>query len=740
MANEIITTFQLDVSQYTQAINAAIGSMQTYDKAAEEAAKDTANLSGESGSAAKKVRELSTASDQTAQRLAKVGDAAKDLGTELKETAKSSLDVTQGFGRVGQAAVQLGRVAIAALGPIGIAISAVAAALVGLAKIFFDTERGSETLDRALSVVRTVLDRILGLAQQLTFTLVDTFKNPQQAVKDLWEAIKVNIANRLQGLVDQFKFLAEVISGVFTLDTTRIEAGVKGFAESTVQAFTGIDDAAGKVTRGFQAIGGEIRKAAQDGLRIEKLKEQLEDLALVQAKREGELNRTIAEQLDIARDVNRTAMERKEAAEAAIRANDELAGLALKQNKLEVERLELQQAQSDTSIEGQIELAKLRARGDQIEADRLNANRRAQAIVRGIDKANADAAIANAQRVAEQRKKADEEATKAAQAEAERRAQIEQAASEQLLKIRQERELAGLSEIERRELIVREAARKELELTRKLFNDLESITAEADIPAVRAQQAEAILGIEQDLAERLANIRKTETESVVTDSQEATAAIEEEANRRVAFIEQASQSLNGVIAAAATGQEDIAKQSAQALLEIAFKALEAQVPILAAQILGQSLATPQSAATGGAAGLAQAAVLTAILRAALGAVRAGISGAFHEGGLVGRDGGTKMHGGRDGWLARVERGEYVMPTDRTARYMPYLEAMRDGTFERMMALRMPMVSSTTKMPEFNDRGIVGAIGSSAIQERKQTELLAVIAKGLRRGVNKRYYA
>jgi hypothetical protein len=506
---------------------------------------------------------------------------------------------------------------------------------------------------------------------------------------------------------------------------------------------TGVDDAVGKATRGFEKFGAEISKAADTGLRIEKLKEQLEDLALVQAKREGELNRTIAEQLDIARDVNSTNQERKAAAEAAIQAQNELASLAAQQNKLEVERLTLQQSLNDTSIEGQIELAKLKAQGDQIEAERLNANRRAQAIVRGIDKASADAAVANAQRVAEARTKAEEEASEAAAREAERRAQIQGGANEQLTKIRQERELAALTEAERQDLLVREAARKELEITRKLFNDLLSITDQADLPSVRAQQAEAILGIETQLAEDLAELRAAQVVEDTTAQEEETARLQEQLAQRVSLIQDTGNAVAGILGDAASQNENIAKNASRALLDIAFRLLEQQALVATGQAQILSLAQPDAVATFGAAGVIRAAIIAALIRAALSGVRGAITGGFHDGGLVGRDGGTKMHGGRDGFLTRVERGEYVMPTNKTAQYMPYLEAMRDGTFERLYSLRMPTSNdSSTHTPKWSDRGIVSALGGvgSMSEQRKQTVLLSQVASALNRGHNKRYLA
>jgi hypothetical protein len=766
MAEQVVTDFVIRLEQYDAQINAAIAKMEAYLKETQDANKGNKDLSGSAGSAAAKVKELGVASDKAGKGMKDVKAAANDLGKELGNTVNELTGLGGAFGRVGQAAIKLGRTLIVALGPVGIAVTAIVAIFAALTKVFFGTERGSETLDRALSILTTVFDRLLGVAQKVAFALVDTFKNPKQAVADLWEAIKTNIVNRITALADQFKFLGEIIAGVFTLDTDRITAGVSGFGEATVQALTGVDDLAGKVADGFNKIKKEVVDAGKEGLQIEKLKEQLEDLALVQATRGGELTRIIAEQMDLARDGTKTDEARAAAAQAAIAAQNELSGLAAKQNKLEVQRLALQQKQSDTSIEGQIELANLKAQGDQIEADRINANKRALAIVRGIEAENTAAAIEEAEKAKEARVKAEEEALEAAIARVQgqdaldldlsnRRAALLQGDLEKLKKAQEDelllRSIKGESELEiladqaaQRDAIIKEIQDAEINAMLAKF-DAEFEAAEkagADIAALTQVQQEELAAFKAEKTDEDLERQKQFYDAVENLRQQDLAAEQSIQDAQKDALQAGGDILLDQLAKTEEGAKlALAAQKAQAVAQViiatsaAIQAALAQAVIAVGPVAGPLLAAPAIAKLKIGAALNIATILAQAI------------GGAYEGGIVGQGGvGTKIHSGRDGYASMVHKGEHIMPTDMTKKYMPYLEMMRGGNFDTWLA-SMRNVSAygngdRTAAPGFNDRRLVGALGGvgSVGEQRKQTELLAMLNSRMGRRRNKRYRA
>ena len=82
MAEQVVTQFVLDLSQYDAQIASATDSMADYDKEATEAAKANKDLSGSVGSASTKVTQLGSASKAA-------GKGIKEAGTATKEASKN---------------------------------------------------------------------------------------------------------------------------------------------------------------------------------------------------------------------------------------------------------------------------------------------------------------------------------------------------------------------------------------------------------------------------------------------------------------------------------------------------------------------------------------------------------------------------------------------------------------------------------------------------------------------------
>jgi hypothetical protein len=83
-----------------------------------------------------------------------------------------------------------------------------------------------------------LFERVTALAEPMKAA----FSDPKQAVLDLWEAIKENIANRIEGLANQFTALGAIIQGVFDRDLDAIKEAGKDFATATIQVATGLDE------------------------------------------------------------------------------------------------------------------------------------------------------------------------------------------------------------------------------------------------------------------------------------------------------------------------------------------------------------------------------------------------------------------------------------------------------------------------------------------------------------------
>jgi hypothetical protein len=336
----------------------------------------------------KKLRdEINGAQEATGRFQGNVGNYSNAIQSAFQKMGISVGGYTKAVG----AATTATRVLGSAL--IGTGIGAIVVAVGLLAKAFFSTERGTQALSRVLEPLRAIMQRLWGIVQELAVGLVDAFKDPQQAIKDLWELLKSQIVNRINGIIDQFKALGRVIKGVFTLDMDEITQGAKDFGDAYLQTMTGVEDVVGKVKQGFKDLNDELREAAKIGSRIADINIQLKELAVERAKNESRLNREMEEQRSILDDVTKSTTERLAAGEKYNALQEQLLSYDKQQAQLEFERLKIKAELNDTDLVAQAELATAEARLDEIEATRLIRSREVNNKINAILKQQGDNVI-----------------------------------------------------------------------------------------------------------------------------------------------------------------------------------------------------------------------------------------------------------------------------------------------------------------------------------------------------------
>jgi hypothetical protein len=750
MSEVVVTRYELDIADAEKNLEKIVKGMGALDKSTDAAEEGTKDLTGELGSASQKLKVLDTTSKQTTKGLKELGSASSGVGAAFKGVGKELGAAFPALGRVTGAVQKLGIAFKAALGPVGLIIAGVVAALGFLLKAFFGTQEGADQLRKVTAFLEIAFDRLIGAAQRAGKAIVDAFGSEQEsALEGIGQSIQDNLLNRIAAVgkafeltkdivVNTAKGIAAALEGIFD-EKARAQAeeyfaaagrATVEYGNTLLTLATGVDDVFGKIGSAVGGIQKEFEEATKAAETLRTAEIALRKAKIAQAAEQGKLNRLFQEQVQISQDVNKSAEERTEAAKAAIAAQDRLATLQKAVVQQELNILNIKAAQNDTDDEALLIITQKKAELEQIDADRLSGTRRVQNVINGIEKQIADQRIAEA-------KRAEEEARKLQEA----REQGQGALDAFLAEKRKERELADASELERRVFLIQDAAAKEIEEARKLADALRAISEETDLPGIKAQEAEAILLIEQQLAADLAAVKAGADEAELERLAEQQAA-------RLDLLKSTADEVGEVVTGLADGSIETAEDASKALLKIALDTAEKQALIAVANATTGSLATPQSIATGGAAGIAQAAILAALIKGAFALLKSQIAGSFYEGGIVGKDGGTKMHNGRDGYLIRAHQGEHIMPTDKTKKYLPYLEMMRDGQFEKFLNTTAQLNSystratSSTAAPGFNDRRIVGALSgiSNAREQRKQTELLALVASGLRRGTNARYTA
>jgi hypothetical protein len=207
-----------------------------------------------------------------------IGDVSKDAGnaaSEFKVMGVSLNGVKRGF--AGAAVTAKGMFGSIKAGLISTGIGAFLVIVGSLIAYFKSTKKGAEMLERALAGVGAVVSVITDLLSGFGEVIVGAFTDPQQAVKDLWEAIKTNIVNRVEGLFDVFGALGDTIKAAFSLDWEGVKAGAADFSESMIQTATGVDDLTGKMAEGFKSLADEIENDVRVAMKLKGLTQQLRD-------------------------------------------------------------------------------------------------------------------------------------------------------------------------------------------------------------------------------------------------------------------------------------------------------------------------------------------------------------------------------------------------------------------------------------------------------------------------------
>lgn len=262
-----------------------------------------------------------------------------DSTKKMSRDATSAIDpMQQGLSAINPAAGQavagmrsasMGAKALnKALGPIGLAITAIGAAVAALTAYFTKSVEGQQKFANIMAYLGGVVDTVKDLFIDLGKWIVWAFENPQQAVKQLWETIKQNLINRFQGLVDMITAGWTVISkgaegvglaiaGIFSKEKREqakqafkeMAEGMQGFSKAALQATTGVEDLMEKMGD----MGKEASGRARENMALQQRENQLWWDQLEAKIQLAEIDGEIAEARRIANDDTETATDQMHA-------------------------------------------------------------------------------------------------------------------------------------------------------------------------------------------------------------------------------------------------------------------------------------------------------------------------------------------------------------------------------------------------------------------------------------------
>jgi hypothetical protein len=256
--------------------------------------------------------------------------------------------------------------------PVILVVTGIVAAVTALFKAFTSTKEGGEALDRVLAGLSAVFDVLRDAVVKLGEPILKLFKDPKQAIIDFGDAIKENITNRFEGILE---FIPSIGTAVKLLFERRFSEAAEVAGNAFLKVTTGVEGAVGKIGDAFDGVKETINEAVNEANEAARLTGVLQKIA----DRERELNVLRAEQNALIAqtklrvdDTTLSIEERRAALESAASSEQNILNQQL---NLERERLNALVAlanQSDSDSETLDQLAAQRIKLAQLEEQSLN--------------------------------------------------------------------------------------------------------------------------------------------------------------------------------------------------------------------------------------------------------------------------------------------------------------------------------------------------------------------------------
>ena len=356
-----------------------------------------------------KTKKLSTTAKATSKGVNNsFGNMSKTAGGSLRSmTGGMGAFGSASSGAVGGIGVMAGAVRglLVAMGPLALIVVAIGVAIKALSAYFKGTRDGAEDFAKIMGVLKGVMAFIQDAFISLGRTIVDAFKNPQEALDNFkeafatategivlrWEGLTMIIRGFIDNLVANLGLLKEKIRGIFGKERedeiAKWEAKASQAQETILQGKYQLKNAAedeealadrlaekeqrrADRQEKIQDILDKAKKQIQDSVAIEDKRQKLQDFRIKTIREESALQRSIDENRLKANDLELTADERHA---AALQAEEDLN--ALYDIRLQKKDLEVQIAQdlfnlANSNKDDEEELARIEAERDELLAER----------------------------------------------------------------------------------------------------------------------------------------------------------------------------------------------------------------------------------------------------------------------------------------------------------------------------------------------------------------------------------
>ena len=278
--------------------------------------------------------------------------------------------------------------------------------ITSLVSYFTKTERGAQQLRVIMGALGAVVDKLMDGVIALGEAIFNAVSNPKQALIDFGNALKTNITNRIEGLIELFPALGKAISQALS---GNFSEAAKTAANAVGKVGLGVENVVDKVGDAAKSLGEfakEVGSVADQAARIEKqlnaVKVAERELTVERAKANKEIK---AAQL-VAEDINRTTEERIDAVKRVGVLEDQILAKELKTAKARANALKAQAALSESSEETLETIANAEAEVARLEEASLGRKVELQGRIKAIT-AEAEAQATALQTALEEQRKLD---------------------------------------------------------------------------------------------------------------------------------------------------------------------------------------------------------------------------------------------------------------------------------------------------------------------------------------------
>ena len=329
--------------------------------------------------------EVKVDSKQAVKGVDELDKSVDELGKSTKKTTESTGELSQGmtglggaFGGAINGAKALGKAFLAlALNPIGLVIAAIAVAVLAVKTAFTSSEKGQNKYNKLMTVLGSILNNLLDVLANVGEAIIDTFENPRAALDSFVKAIKDNLINRFEGLLELIPQLGKAISALFSGEFAKAgEIAVNAVAKVSL----GVEDLTGKIQAATEATKEFIAEAEREariaaGIADRRARADKIERGLIIER--AIANRKIIELRDKAarRDLFNSE-ERKAALLEALEINEEIVNKEIAAAKIRASAITLENTLSKSNKEALDEEANAKALVIQLETKKLNLQKR----------------------------------------------------------------------------------------------------------------------------------------------------------------------------------------------------------------------------------------------------------------------------------------------------------------------------------------------------------------------------